>query len=787
MDSQPIPKKRYFSTRPDTLDFRDQRYRPSLVRVPARITVQDYEMRFAGHPIHILDQKESGHCTGFALAAVINCLRQLRQGEECATEPVSPHMLFAMARRYDSWQGEAYEWASARGAMKGWHKHGVCRLKEWGPDTPPPGNLLPPPVREDASRTPLGSYYRVNHKDLVEMHSALAEVGVLLATAQIHPGWGGGPGLDGPDPATGLINYTPARRSGGSEAIEEQQQEQFSGIDVCHAFAIVGYDDRGFWIQNSWGTAWGKKGFGLLSYDDWLLNGRDVWVAQLGAPVRVNLRGDESTTSLHEISASEVTKSLVLADLRPHIVSYCNHGGPQETGTYGNSRDAVRQLLLKSAEGAVPPLPSSYLDPYLNRKAPLRLLLYAPEGLEDGHQAARSLLPVLPTLLHEEVNIYPLLLNRRSGLGTPLLSQLQLAYEQRQPDSGADKDAVLPSVRERLPDTLEALVRTRGELLWQEWKKAAWRLFWAEDQEDSCENELLREQRASLPEPVEPLPPLPAKNGRPATTDPRQLGCYGIGYDLLLRLQELREAASKAELHLLGHGVGSLAIVRLVQTLLKDAEQGKSTQRFSLLHPMSITLWAPACSLALLNNTVGEYVRRHPACRFTLFTLTPEAEAKDQVGPYYRRSLLHLVARSLDRHEAGALKLAGLTRDLLPYRHPHADRATGQQLCFGMSVGVSARAAPAKASWLVAPTPENLPQQLRSDASTHRGFATDPATWAATCARILNIRDTPGKRDFFADRFDFRALQTATAKMPSASSLPHLPSFHFPSHGFSFA
>ncbi len=26
-----------------------------------------------------------------------------------------------------------------------------------------------------------------------------------------------------------------------------------------HAFAIVGYDDEGFWIQNSWGTGWGER------------------------------------------------------------------------------------------------------------------------------------------------------------------------------------------------------------------------------------------------------------------------------------------------------------------------------------------------------------------------------------------------------------------------------------------------------------------------------------------------------------------------------------------------
>ena len=52
-----------------------------------------------------------------------------------------------------------------------------------------------------------------------------------------------------------------------------------------HAFAIVAYDASGFWIQNSWADDWGKDGYAQISYDDWLANGSDIWVARLGAPV----------------------------------------------------------------------------------------------------------------------------------------------------------------------------------------------------------------------------------------------------------------------------------------------------------------------------------------------------------------------------------------------------------------------------------------------------------------------------------------------------------------------
>src|SRR3546814_14394420 len=40
-----------------------------------------------------------------------------------------------------------------------------------------------------ALRNPLGAYFRVNHKDLVAMHAAFAEVGVLYASGAVHEGW----------------------------------------------------------------------------------------------------------------------------------------------------------------------------------------------------------------------------------------------------------------------------------------------------------------------------------------------------------------------------------------------------------------------------------------------------------------------------------------------------------------------------------------------------------------------------------------------------------------------
>lgn len=57
------------------------------------------------------------------------------------------------------------------------------------------------------------------------MHSALAEVRILYATSIVHAGWS----EIGED---GLIEPGGVRLGG-------------------HAFAIVAYDEQGFWIQNS--------------------------------------------------------------------------------------------------------------------------------------------------------------------------------------------------------------------------------------------------------------------------------------------------------------------------------------------------------------------------------------------------------------------------------------------------------------------------------------------------------------------------------------------------------
>jgi hypothetical protein len=73
--------------------------------------------------------------------------------------------------------------------MKGWHKHGICGDDCWPYINKKKNERLNEARTSDALKRPLGAYYRVNHKDLIAMHSAMAEVGILYATGIVHEGW----------------------------------------------------------------------------------------------------------------------------------------------------------------------------------------------------------------------------------------------------------------------------------------------------------------------------------------------------------------------------------------------------------------------------------------------------------------------------------------------------------------------------------------------------------------------------------------------------------------------
>ncbi|HBG06593.1 MAG: peptidase C1 [Geobacteraceae bacterium GWC2_58_44] len=406
---------RKVNVRPDTLDFRDQMFVPTLVEVPTRIDLEDYKR----HEVPILDQGTEGACTGFGLAANVNYLLRKRKIVPDRTS-VSPFMLYHLAKRYDEWPGENYEGSSARGAMKGWHKHGVCASDLCDNSA----NVSEEALREAPKRS-LGAYSRVNHKDLVAMHSAIAEVGILYATAAVHTGW---------------------ENVGGDGVIKKADQ-----IIGGHAFAIVAYDEEGLWIQNSWGPGWGKGGFARISYDDWLANGSDIWVARLGVPM--NLRAAESI-AVGSSSAVSHAGAYSNLEMRRHIISIGNDGLLSPGGTFGTSRKDVENIFARDFTA---------LTKNWKKK---RILLYAHGGLVDEGAAVQRVSEYRAQLLQAE--IYPVSFIWHTDFFTSLTNILQDAVRRRRSEGFLDdaKDFML----DRLDDALEPVARIPGKAIWSEMK-----------------------------------------------------------------------------------------------------------------------------------------------------------------------------------------------------------------------------------------------------------------------------------------------------------------------------
>jgi len=223
----------------DTPDSRDWIYMPALLQLASPLSPPE--------KLNILNQGTEGACTGFGLAGAINLLNQKRKKDLS----VSPRMLYEMARKFDEWEGEKYSGSSCRGAIKGWANMGVCEESYWPYKSLNPGKLNIAAAKNARSNT-IGAYYRLTPR-ISDFHAALNETGVIFCSANVHSGW------SRQQAKSGKIPFKKDRTGG-------------------HAFALVGYNENGFWVQNSWGKKWGSDGIALWTYEDWERNLIDAWI-----------------------------------------------------------------------------------------------------------------------------------------------------------------------------------------------------------------------------------------------------------------------------------------------------------------------------------------------------------------------------------------------------------------------------------------------------------------------------------------------------------------------------
>ncbi|HIC80050.1 MAG TPA: peptidase C1 [Kiloniellaceae bacterium] len=476
-------RRAYTGVTKDPLDLRDLMYESSLSELPFSLDHRPYVPR-------VLDQGREGACTGFGLAAVVNFLHYnrsefseaRRRRYRSQKNGASARMLYEMAKRYDEWEGENYDGSSIRGAMKGWSRHGVCSWGDWPYETDDPGRLTP--QRQLAAlKHPLGAYYRVRHLHLNQMQSALNEVGILYASAAVHEGW------YEVNKRSGRIPYRSAKVGG-------------------HAFAIVGYDERGFWVQNSWGPTWGLKGFCHLGYDDWLENGYDCWVARLGVPTAA--LAEEGTRLRGRVADFDYIphESVVLENIRPHFVNLGNDGRFSSTGLYSSDEREVDEVVLEG-----------FKETSAAWEGPKKLLVYCHGGLNSEKASAARIASLRPTFLANQ--IYPLHFMWETGFGDAVSGIVEDAFRKGRFKGWGSE------LKERFFDLVDEGVelgaRGLGKPVWSQMK-----------------------QNAAL-----------------ASTDPEG----GARYTAARIKACFAELDGTAELHLVGHSAGSIFLAHLIPVL----------------------------------------------------------------------------------------------------------------------------------------------------------------------------------------------------------------------------
>ncbi len=620
---------------PDDVDSRDHRFIPSLALLPEYVDPRVDRGRV------ILDQGTEGACVGFALAAVINASLS-RRTRDCAPlaqaqdalpprrlrgaktgsskQPVfrpkpemlaSPRMLYEMARRYDDWPGESYEGSTLRAAMKGWHHHGVCSQKNWPYEKGEPGYLDKDRAEEARSR-PLGAYCRIADDDVSQMQAAVVEADAVLASAWVHSGWQGARLLQ-TSRTLDIVKIRPESRAMG-----------------LHAFAIVGYCPEGFILQNSWGEAWGTGGLAILSYEDWMENRQDAWVArpgpetwdQKGSP-RIFLDGFLGAAP-GAVTARAGTSGADGLEIDSRALAYLVN-----TGDRGELSHSGR---LETPEEDLPVMASRARLARISPDGCRDIVLYAHGGLNSelaGAQRAAELWSFCRNL-----GLTAWFFVWETGIGETLLGYL----------------------RSRNDGSGPAVSRTMGSMLSE---------LGLEDAAHRAESKRITELVDKLQEGLGAgLAPLVRRgwnemHGRAlgAARLPAKGGAALFANQLLQTISE-GGPGERYRIHLVAHSAGAIYLAQLYQQFLRGAI-ASLRGRVAL---GSIALMAPALSIARARKVFAPEGRLPvPPDRFTVWTLSPEHESSDEIG-IYPASLLTYVADHLERSR-GREPLLGIRKD----------------------------------------------------------------------------------------------------------------------------
>ena len=532
-------EKRVLNVLGDPPDIRDRMYEPALIQLQPEMDNRASAM--------VLDQGGEGACTGFGLAAVINLLNSRRDGD---FPRASTRMLYEMAKKHDEWPGEKYEGSSCRGAIRGWKNMGVCSEDLW-PYLPPDDRLTIERARA-ARGNALGAYYRLR-PEISDYHAALNETGAIYVSATVHEGW--------PQPvAGGEIPRIPIGQppTGG------------------HAFAIVGYDRDGFIVQNSWGAGWGRDGFALWLYQDWIENIKDGWVFRLALPVpQIFGLAPRSTKIAHGVG-EESRPPPKRFEIAGHFVHF-DDGRYKQKGDYWSTSEDVRQTAAQIAAN----------DKYSH------LLVYAHGGLNAPRASARRIRALKAGFTRN--GVYPFHIMYDTGLAETLIDVIKQALGFVGGRAGGLVDW--------WDNLIEDAVRKPVTPLWEEMK---------------------RDARLPFTELVD--------------------GNDGDGIDTINAFAAALAGTGKS-IHLAGHSTGGVLLGHLLGAL-DNLGAADIIRTCSLMAPACTVDFYNTCYQPRLGGAASAVVKLP---KMTVYNLNDELERDDNVAYAYRKSLLYLVSRALER------------------------------------------------------------------------------------------------------------------------------------------
>lgn len=661
---------------PDPFDERDLAYRPRLQPLLDKVD----QHTVLGFVPFVMEQKGQS-CTGHAVSAVMNTViaqspafRDNGHSNGTVETPcprISAYMLYHLGRRYDEFPGEADIGSSLRGVFKGWFHHGVLAEEEW--------NLLdmdpePDYNHDDATKLkcrhyPLGAYYRVNPYSLDDMQSAINELYAVAASARIHTGWENPIWKEDEDGKPYCF-------------IDRKDNPEFEG---GHAFALVGYNELGFLVQNSWGEDWGDGGFAILPYDDWLDNAYDAWVARMGVPKTPFASGRKRVSSGHGGSVSTVT-GLDEKRLSVHVVNTGNNGILSTQGKATSSPHQISRVFQRMDD---------YHRQWHDDKQETRhIILYAHGGLVSQETALATAESHLNWWLNNHV--YPIYFVWESGAIETVLSKVK------------DILPFLPAAAGKEEQEVEQWDR-RVELIARPTLKWAW--------DEMKENGRKASGEIRNPEKIRWENMTMAASNAMA----QMPGASLVVHRLKKYIQSLAaRGIPNVAVHLVGHSGGTVFHAALLQQLIAAG-----------IAVESVTFMAGGLRVDEFRKEVLPHIGKEVG-RFTNIVLSEKAEEDDtcSIGwiTLYNKSMLWLVSRAFESFS----RTNTIEEPLIGMMH----FLTEQQKGAAMTLQSEIEAKAGKSSIIVAG--KAGAENSRSTANHHVDFDNDPPTMKSVLMRILD-------------------------------------------------